>query len=680
MGWTLPTDPRDEWADPYAEWAKATAWRGFARSLGQSLAPDDPVRVLAAAPDDASRERAFAADWLQIPAMYRDPVPADRSRQPARHFTARLERRHLHRLSTELGLRWELSVPLRESLRAPEASPLGYFGTSRSEASLKSAQVLETPASPPAKPAPLGDTVAVVDFGCPFLNQAFEDPSGCTRVARLWDQDDDPHRLQPGWWQRPARTGYGRELDASQMQAACRQLQQAPVEQPIAETDAYRDIDYLVAYDDARRRVWQSTHGATVLHLAGGTEDPLASLREPPPGAAQRDAAGKAALVFVQLPALTAADSSGGSLGAQVLDAVRYVLDACKPDARIVINLSYGTFAGPHDGSSLIETALDELLERRKLNFAIVVAAGNARQAGCHVRRRVQADRSALLAVDLSAGDTTDTFVEVWYERPRAHAQALRARARWAGGPWSDWSAALDRPRAQVWRDPATGQPIAMLHHRQPQAPSSRACILLCLAPTARAPRDEGPLAPAGRWEIEVELDPAEQQRADAPWQLVLDAWVERDDPGSAWGSGPQSRFVAWDRGDDQNTLNSLATGRYPVVVGSWRLSDGVMPAYSSLPAPGIDGGLFVLGVGEQGAEWPGLRATAVVSGETTRASGTSVAAPVVARQLFNAMAGRRIDRDQWPEVLRKLCAESQRTLMRALAPSNRGEDRPPGR
>jgi len=84
----------------------------------------------------------------------------------------------------------------------------------------------------------------------------------------------------------------------------------------------------------------------------------------------------------VQLPSLTGADSAGGSLSAQVLDGVRYGLDVCTGDARIVINLSCGSFASPHDGSSLIEQAPDELLR-------LVVPPG----------------------------DFTDTFVEVWFDK-----------------------------------------------------------------------------------------------------------------------------------------------------------------------------------------------------------------------------------------------------------------------
>ena len=57
-----------------------------------------------------------------------------------------------------------------------------------------------------------------------------------------------------------------------------------------------------------------------------------------------------------------------------------YALDLCKAHTPLAVNISYGTFAGPHDGSSLLESALDELLAMGRKNFAIVLAAGNARR------------------------------------------------------------------------------------------------------------------------------------------------------------------------------------------------------------------------------------------------------------------------------------------------------------
>ncbi len=647
--------------DPYAHWAFETAWRGFRRAMGVALGEDDLVRVLATAPNAKALEYALndCADWLKVAPTYRDAIPGGKSL--AMHFTARLKREHLPLLSQQpLGLRWELAVPLREADRMTTEATPGQDGPHKSELALAAADVLGPAAISfaPNQRHQLGNAIAVIDFGCPFLNQAFANADGHPRISALWDQDERaPLPQADEWWRKPERADYGRELGAAQMREIAHRLRVAPPGQPIAENDAYRHIDYLIAYDDARRRVWSSSHGAQVLDLAGGTRDPLFELRE---GSEEFDDAGAAELVFVQLPALTAADSSGGSLAAHVLDGVRYVLDQCRLDASIVINLSYGTFAGPHDGSSLLETALAELLQARQRNFAIVLAAGNARLSGCHMQRRAQVDRSALLRVDLGAGDTTDTFLEVWYDPPPDEVSAVSARVRLAGGTWSDW---VDRGDPPVgYRDAATGTLVAMVQHR---AGTGRNLILLAVAPTAAAADDHGALAEPGVWEVEVRRNsPPASATGVSVDPVALNAWIERDDPAVA-GTGRQSRFAATQLGDDRDTLSCYATGQHAVVVGGWRIEDGSMVPYSSLPATAHNLDLFVLGACEESPDRPGLVAAAVPSLEVRRMNGTSVAAPVVARQLFNVLARADVGRRQWASVLDDMAACSELTLVR---------------
>ena len=43
-----------------------------------------------------------------------------------------------------------------------------------------------------------------------------------------------------------------------------------------------------------------------------------------------------------------------------VLDGLHYIVSRCANDAAIVVNISWGTLAGPHDGSSLLEAAMDD--------------------------------------------------------------------------------------------------------------------------------------------------------------------------------------------------------------------------------------------------------------------------------------------------------------------------------
>ena len=324
----------------------------------------------------------------------------------------------------------------------------------------------------------------------------------------------------------------------------------------------------------------------------------------------------------------------------------------CDDKAKLVINISYGTFAGPHDGSSLIEAALDELLTLRNENFAIVLAAGNARQERCHVERTVRHDRPVRLQWQLVPDDPTDTFLEVWYPPGKC---SLRVRVRPPNQEWSNWVAP---DGSQVLTDLESKQVVASVFHDQRVPNGKDAMILICAAPTFQPVNDSGALAPAGHWEAEIELvnGAAEDDR------VTLHAWIERDDPGDA-ASGPQSHFVASEAGDEECTLSSIATGQHTLVAGGFRLDDGERATYSSLgpkrgaaasPAAHVPA---IFAACEEDYENPNVRAAAVRSNDPHRMAGTSVAAPVLARRLFNYMAASKtpVARDGWAAVLDEL-------------------------
>ena len=652
--------------DLYARWAMASNWRGFNRGLegAQRGTPQCGVRIIARAANPAAWDALLAeADKpvgharISIATMYRKPIPGSSASGPASHFTALLAAADLPWLAQEFpGINWELAVPLRAADPLAQGEASGRFGPEREACVFRAAPVLTDP-PPGLADAPntlLGSAIAIIDFGCPFLNSRFsqddkEDKNyQGTRIAALWDQNDGGDRDLLPWWRRPGEAGYGRELGSAAINNIYRQVHDLANADAPAEATVYSSIDYLISYNDPRRRVWFATHGAHVLDMAGGSRDPLAPLRPggaPPLRRGASDDAGRAPLVFVQLPALTAADSSGGSLGAQLLDAVRYAMAQCKPAAPLVINISYGTFAGPHDGRSMIERALDELLQQRAANFAIVLGAGNARRAGCHVRRTVAKNRSALLRFVLDEHDTTDTFVEVWYPRPDKGSPNLHLRVRTAGRDWSEWVA---QGHSTKLVDPATGEAAALLQHEH-HVPGSdtKALALLALAPTAHAQDDDGPLAEPGVWEIEIGLCPTEGQPDGAA--VDIDAYVERDDPGEG-GGGAQPRFIGIDRDDERDTLSSIATGQLTIAAGAYRVSDSSAAEYSSLgqlldttagptgskTASTTAGRPLVYAAAEEDAVQPNIAAAAVRSTDVHRMNGTSVAAPVLARQLYN--------------------------------------------
>ncbi len=643
--------------DPYARWGHETQWRGFQRAAAwqhPSKAKGDEFFQIIACVKKGQAIPTCAE--LEVADIYRKYVPGTTS--IARHFTARVQRKHLNwLLENKLGLRWELAIPLRDALSVARATRHGVYGEDREQTIKPPANVLAdalTSVNQNDRPKGLGDTVAVIDFGCPFLNPRFANSAG-SRIAALWDQGSSVPTFDmtnpvgvakaAKWpWRSTAHFQYGRELNATAIQAMASAV--AGPNGAIEETLAYRGIDYLVAYDDPRRRVWMATHGAHVLDMAGGTLDPLDNKDE-----ATTDAAGKANLVFVQLPALTAADSAGGSLSAHLLDGLRYVLDVCSGKSKVVANISYGTFAGPHDGSSLIESAMDELLTIRKENFAIVLAAGNAKQAQSHVQRQVRPGHSALLRLMLAPGDTTDTFAEIWVA-PHASAGALEARVRHPEHEWSDWVGAGQQA---LLRDNATKKTAAMLRYDTKVPNGKGALILLALSPTAAPDDVPTPLTMPGLWEIEVRLP----QTTPADTVITIDGWLERDDPGES--GGPESHWLGLGVEDSKSCLSSIATGKYTIAVGGFRLCDSAPTNYSSV-GPQRDTQAItplVYGACEEDPVQRGIRAAAVRSSEVFRMNGTSVAAPVVARRVFNWMVGQTAPAAStgWKKALSKVVA-----------------------
>lgn len=614
--------PQDGPVDPYLRWAVLTGWRGFVRWQDWNLL--------------ASGGHLDATSTLR--ALVRSAATAQRA-EPAWE-TRTLTLAELQQVLDSRAL-VKLALPLRDASAERLWSAKGTFGLDRDAADFARGLPEKSPLRQGHDAAlqPLGEgTLAIVDFGCPFAHAQLRSPDGDlrTRVRRLWDQGGGVRR-SPGatvWpWHAERLFGYGREMGPEALSdlTAYALSRGAP-----DEASVYATYDHLIDYTDARRRVWLATHGGHLLDVLAGWPDPLAP-EITSDGA--RDFAARAPVVFVQLPALTAVDSAGGSLGAFVVDAVRYAMAQVPREHPLVVSISYGNGAGPHDGSSPVEQALAALLRERPDKFAIVVAAGNARQVGCHARRTVRGDRSVLLRLGLAEGDTTDTFVEIW-SRPvegaassKRQPPALQARLRSPRGAWSPWVAAGEQA---VMRDDARSEVVAMLRHDTIVPNGGRPLVFLALSPTRVPAGVESVAAEPGEWQIELRLDPGTRRSDD---EQVVDAWIERDDPVRDFGGEP-TRFIDQTVDDELDTLSSLATAHGVVRAGGFNLESGLPAPYSSLPAE-AEPSLMVLAACEETLDDPTVRAAATRSPEVYRLNGTSVAAPVVARALFNAMMAK---------------------------------------
>lgn len=607
MSWTPYT--RTVFADPYLTWTTATGWTGHS-AAGR---PDAQVHVLlelasaATAIDDLAIVRS---GLVEVPGLYRYGQPGDAS--GTRFCTAAVARDRLAELAAHAEVaRFEFALPVAAGAvsQAPPAIPSTGEGRT---------------------------VIGVIDRGCAFLNTCFRRAwtgpgTEHTRIDSLWDQSaaaTGPH------WSRPAGLGYGRELDRAAIDQLIAEHRSGRTEE-----DIYRSLGYLLDDDG---QVLEVAHGTHVADTLAGLVPASPTGASAKPSTADR--AQDCDIVFVSIPSLAPGDTTGASSGAYLLDGVRYILQRAGPYAQVVINISLGIHGGPHDGSSLLDSALDDILDdQRRHGMAIVVAAGNGAEEFWTSTGSLPVDAKAppqdgrvwLLMPD----DPTDSFVELWWRaRPGPVPGQLELRvtppATLSAEP-SGWVA----PGQTVLLERTPGRPVCMVTNLGAPALGSDPMALVALAPNAgmRA------AARAGRWRIDM--------RNVGGTPVDYDLWIQRDEPPPGNDTPIQSQFDDFDdsRRGEGCEKNDLACGRRTISVGAARLSDRDASSYSAgttdlnpsqrLPLSQCTGPVDAFGAADEGAYAIGLTAARVRSGMVWRMGGTSTAAPVVARQLVNELA-----------------------------------------
>lgn len=211
-----------------------------------------------------------------------------------------------------------------------------------------------------------GVIVGVIDTGCDFMHPNFLNGNN-TRLVSLWDMT---LTAQAGEAPPPGMT-VGVEYSRAAIDAA------------IAAGTARATIRHR----DSRDR----GHGTHVASTAVGSG---ANLPGVAPGAD---------LVVVA----TRFDTASLTL------AVSYILDvADRLDRPCVINMSLGSNAGPHDGTTAFERFIDRRLGTP--GRAIVTSAGNTANDNAHWGDSIAAGTTLDLALDI-AGNPRSGFVDIWY-------------------------------------------------------------------------------------------------------------------------------------------------------------------------------------------------------------------------------------------------------------------------
>ena len=476
------------------------------------------------------------------------------------------------------------------------------------------------------------NVVGVIDDFIAFGHPCFAAPGTASRsrVTHVWSQSAQrPDALDPSQWGAPTDLGYGYELNS----LAGKDGSPAPSLQKLKR-----------AYP---RVLSRSSHGTPVADLAAGNHR-------------DRKLCTDTEVIAVHLPKRTVADTSGGALSVQALDGLRYVMHRAGKDASVVVNLSYGTMAGPHDGSSIFERAVDELIAKRKGRLAVVVPAGNAYEARGHALIELTKGKlSAELKWFMPPDSETPAFMEIWLPEPEPRMKTRSTVASDAApGPASRVGVKVTDPTGRTI-DIAHAPAICANDGRGPGESSfgvvylkrvanglAGTMILIAVAPTSSKQADRV-LANAGIWKVKLTASPG---AAVEP----IHAWIERDD--AVHGQprrGRQSYFIdpkyqmpgrtPAQPGDNAQSLvkrhgsfNTIATGADTMVVGGFVGKSLRCASYTgSGPTRSRKRiGPELLYRCEESPALHGVRAAANGDADSVRANGTSVAAPQFTRQI----------------------------------------------
>ncbi len=608
--------------DPYLVWASLSGLRNF-----------DPAEGL-------FQVAVETIDNTDLSALYTNKNPADWPRYGLHRicpigssggylWTGNVTLEHLKTLVQRTDIKLEFSVARRAT------APIAASSTAGASQSA-------------VQPSMGKKVIAVVDFGCPFAHRQFlsagPDGKRTTRVRYLWDQDaGNTARVSPpspaatyDWWYPVPKFSYGRETTSPVLSSLFASISAGGL--PLDEDAVYAQAKYRTMEERA-------THGAHVLDLAAGRINPVSG---------NTDAASEADIIFVQLPRNTVADTSGGSMTMYVLDALRYIFDKLDDNVeQLVINLSYGSTAGPHDGSTMLERGIDAILRQERAKrpaqkLDLVISAGN------HFLKQLHGavdmglgTESRTLHWQLMADDYNDNYLEIWY--PKVAAGKLTINLKSPNG-----NVVLTSPLNSIATKVNADKDVqAAIIHSGDTPNGAGVLALVALAPT-HAHSGEG--VEHGIWTVEITANGLAEK-------VTVHAWVERNDPMPWQGGQPQSHLLSntLDRqlnSDDlvtdivkrRTTGNSLGNGELPLIVG------GYAPLAGEYPSPGgsrVELSPYTaagpalnparanwpdwIAPSDESVALPGILAAGTRSGVLVRMDGTSVAAPQFARLLFTS-------------------------------------------
>lgn len=213
-----------------------------------------------------------------------------------------------------------------------------------------------------------GILVAVLDSGVDYFHPDFRNPDGSTRILSLWDQTVDGNP--------PEGYSLGTEFTREQINQALSQ----PTKEEGYQIVPSRDV---------------SGHGTQVLGIAAGNG--AAS------GGQYRGVASQSPLLVVKLGL---PGPNGFPRTTELMQAVDYTIKkAIEYQLPVVINLSFGTVYGGHDGRELLETYLDDMANIWRTT--IIAGTGNEGAAAGHTSGVLREGQVKEIELGVGAGEVS---------------------------------------------------------------------------------------------------------------------------------------------------------------------------------------------------------------------------------------------------------------------------------
>ncbi|MEM9320628.1 MAG: hypothetical protein AAGA70_16715 [Pseudomonadota bacterium] len=512
--------------------------------------------------------------------------------------------------------------------------------------------------------------VAVMDDAINIAHRRFRDGSGESRVDAAWIQDArfvGPAPTGPG--RPPLHRLFGRVWDRGDINAAIAAF-------PDDDEGAMRALDLIsgpgAPYRPTPLRLAVS-HGTHVADLAAGYAPDDSNINR--------------RVIAVQLPVYASMDTSGATLKAAIIAGGEFIFDRARALSRragvpipVVLNFSYGLGGGVLDGQGVVERALSaqanayrdavERITGTAPPAVNVLPAGNEHLSTTHARSAPSAREQTTFSTEirLQPDDRSSNFAEFWVPHG-----TLNVAVQVTGPDGSTGSFSIDLPSNPPDPGQVTLDNDRVLAAAGPDLDPSTIVARLSVDCPSAYPRRAG--APLGAWRVLLAFAPSRTLIAGAPtvapgiWQVIttatgaasgrIEAWVQRNERSLGFPMrGRQAYFDDDEYADtrfdamtdisvyDQSasdvrrngTISSIASRPVAASGGAEQISVGASrwdiagPAIYSAAGMAPNNTPIVLAAGDTSRVLSGVLASATRGSARVALSGTSSAAPQIAR------------------------------------------------